>query len=113
MDNVVSLKVVREMKKATQEDPDYEAKILGADKLELLSEMMKFQEERTETGYLTPTMMVRGKILFKALEERAETFELRHLARSYRRHLKYELEAYYKTPLTPPEKNSPIKRKLK
>jgi hypothetical protein len=36
-------------------------------------------------------MMARGKYLFKALEERAETQELQLLARSYRRHLEHEM----------------------
>ena len=41
-------------------------------------------------------MMVRGQVLFKALEESAETQELRLLTRSYRRHLEFELTAYRK-----------------
>jgi hypothetical protein len=36
-------------------------------------------------------MMARGKHLFKALEERAETRELQLLAKSYRRHLEHEM----------------------
>jgi hypothetical protein len=93
MSNIVSLKAVREIKEA-ESDMEYKAKILGMDKLELLEEMVRFQEMRSAVGYLTPQMMIEGKILFKALEDSAETNELRMLTRSYRRHLEYELAAF-------------------
>lgn len=92
--NIVSLNAVRELKKAEQEDYAYQAKILSMDKMELLEEMIRFQEERSQLGQLTPGMMLRGRYLFKALEETAETQELRILTRSYRRHLEHELNAY-------------------
>ena len=94
MSNVVSIKAVRELKAAEDEDLAYRARILGMDKVELLEEMVRFQEERSRLGYLTLAMMMRGKVLFKALEENAETEELFLLTRSYRRHLEYELSAY-------------------
>lgn len=93
MSNIVSLKAVREIKDA-ESDIEYRAKILGMDKLELLEEMVRFQEERSRIGHLTPRMMIEGKILFKALEDSAETNELRILTRSYRRHLEFELAAF-------------------
>ena len=92
MSNIVSLKAVRDIKEA-EGDMAYHAKILGMDKLELLEEMVRFQEERSRVGHLTPQMMIQGKVLFKALEDSAETNELRMLTRSYRRHLEYELAA--------------------
>jgi hypothetical protein len=61
------------------------------DKVELLHEMMLFQKERSKLGYLTIQMMIHGQILFQALEENAETEDLRLLASSYRKHLKCEL----------------------
>jgi len=94
MNNVVSLKSVRELKTAEAEDHAYRAKILCMDKLELLEEMVRFQEERSSVGHLTLPMMLRGKVLFKALEDNAETQELLLLTRSYRRHLEYELHSY-------------------
>lgn len=97
MNNLVSLKAVRELRKARAEDPCYQARILVMGKIELLDEMMRFQAERSELGHLTPDMMIRGQILFKALEENAETEELRALTRSYRRHLKYELDEFLKS----------------
>lgn len=94
MSNVVSLKAIREVKQAEGEDDDYRLRILGMDKLALLEEMVRFQEERSRLGSLTPTMMIRGRVLFGALEGAAETRELKLLTRSYRRHLEYELAAY-------------------
>ena len=94
MNNIVSLQAARELKQAHHEDHAYRAQILSMDKLELLEEMIRFQEERSRIGSLSVAMMVRGKHLFKALEETAETQELRILTRSYRRHLEHELNAY-------------------
>jgi hypothetical protein len=94
MSIVVSIQAAREIKEAQAQDESYRLKILSFDKLELLEEMVRFQEERSRVGELTPTMMIRGKILFKALEETAETQELRLLTRSYRRHLEHELTAF-------------------
>ena len=90
MSKIVLLSAVRENKKNEQVDLEYQAKILGMDKLDLLEEMVRFQEERAGEGHLTPRLIAQGHVLFKALEESAETTELRNLARSYRRHLKYE-----------------------
>lgn len=94
MSNVISLVKVKKMKEAEAEDTAYHARILGLDKLGLLEEMVRFQEERTRIGELTPSMMIRGQLLFGALEKHAETEELHLLARSYRRHLEFELRAY-------------------
>jgi hypothetical protein len=94
MSKIISLKAAREIKDAENEDMAYRAMILSMDKLELLEEMVRFQEERSRLGTLTPAMMIRGKHLFKALEDSAETQELRILTRSYRRHLEFELRSY-------------------
>jgi len=91
---VVSLKAARELRRVEEEDLAYQAEILCMDKLELLEEMVRFQEERSEVGHLTPKMMVRGKHLFGALEKVAETKALRMLTGSYRRHLECELKEY-------------------
>src|SRR5215213_8194039 len=77
MSNVVSLDAVRQIRDAENDDMAYKAMILSMDKLELLEEMVRFQEERSRLGELTPAMMIRGKVLFKALEDSAETQELR------------------------------------
>jgi hypothetical protein len=91
LNNIVSLNSVREQKLAEKEDYAYHAKILSMDKLQLLEEMVRFQEERSQLGELSMQMMVRGKHLFKALELTAETEELKILTKSYRRHLEFEL----------------------
>ncbi len=100
MDNVIDFadrrkKFIRpkEPRLCAAEDA-YQHFIDGMDKLDLLEEMVRFQEWRSKEGQLTPEMMVKGRILFKALEESAETPELKLLTRSYRRHLDYELDSY-------------------
>jgi hypothetical protein len=101
MGNVISLQAIRELKESKTQDKAYEETIRLMNKLELLEEMVRFQEERTSLGHLSPSLMVRGRILFKALEHSAETQELRLLTRSYRRHLEYELAAFLKNPSQP------------
>lgn len=75
-----------------EEELTYRAHILGLTKVQLLEEMVTFQQKRTALEALTPHMMLQGKILFAALERSAETQELQLLARSYRRHLEQELQ---------------------
>lgn len=91
---IVSLSAVRHLRATHAEDLAYLARIQGMDKLELLEEMVRFQEQRTRLGQLTPQMMIQGKALFSALESSAETQQLRLLTRTYRRHLEHELKAY-------------------
>ncbi len=96
---IISIDSMRRMRRLQNQTPSddeyaYRARILGMDKLALLEEMVRFQQERSERGDLTVEMMGRGRYLFKALEEKAETEELRLLARSYRRHLDHELSEH-------------------
>jgi hypothetical protein len=90
-ENIINLSAERFSR--TKHDPQYETQIARMNKYELLEEMVRFQEERTAKGKLNLEMMVRGQILFRALELTSETSELRLLASSYRRHLEYEIEA--------------------
>jgi hypothetical protein len=94
---VIDLRARREIKKAETEDLAYKAKILTMSKVELLNEMVVFQEERSRQGVLSAELMVKGKILFAELEKVAETDALRALTRSYRRHLELEMKDYLKT----------------
>jgi hypothetical protein len=94
--NIYSLNAARELKRAEDEDFAYQAKILTMDKLELLNEMVRFQEERTQAGALDLPMIIRGRILFQALEKTAETEALASLTKSYRRHLDLELKEFMK-----------------
>lgn len=95
--NLRSLSAVREIKKAEDSSESYQIHIQGLDKFELLNEMIRYQEERTAIGQLTPGLMVRGRILFSALEIHAETEALRSLSGSYKRHLGYEIEEFLKS----------------
>lgn len=92
MAQVVSLKSYRELKDNEREELTYRARILCMSKVELLEEMVRFQEERKTIGELTPTLMIQGRHLFSELEKQADTQELKILSRSYRRHLEYELQ---------------------
>lgn len=94
MTNIISLRAYKALKDTdNDEELAYRAKLLSLSKVELLEEMVTFQEERKASGKLTHDMMIRGKHLFRALEESADTQELKILSRSYRRHLEYELTA--------------------
>ena len=73
------------------EDPYYQAKVNGMHMAELLEEMVAFHEKRSGKSPLSLTLMVRGRILFSALEAKASTRELRLLASSNRRHLEHEI----------------------
>ena len=83
-----------EARKASNEEQAFKRKILVMDKLALLEEMIRFQEERSSRGHLTLAMILKGRHLFKALEQHAETQELQILTSSYRKHLEFEYEAY-------------------
>jgi hypothetical protein len=96
-ENVINLLVERNKRGLVQHDPYYQVQINRMNKIELLEEMVRFQEERTAKGKLTLNMMVRGRILFRALETTSETDELRLLSSSYRRHLEHEIEEFLKT----------------
>ncbi|MBN22407.1 MAG: hypothetical protein CL678_14080 [Bdellovibrionaceae bacterium] len=90
--NIISLQAIREIKKASLANPGYYDRVAQMDKVALLEEMVRFQEERSKIGELTIDLIVRGKILFEFLSESAETEELQILSRSYLRHLHFELE---------------------
>lgn len=90
--NLVDLIAERNKRGTAKHDPYYQMQINRMGKIELLEEMVRFQDERSAKGALSLTMMVRGRILFRALESTAETDELRLLASSYRRHLEHEIE---------------------
>lgn len=93
MSNVVSLRAFKALRDTDAEELAYRARILSMEKVELLEEMVRFQEERKTVGTLTPSLMLRGRHLFRALEECADSQELKILSRSYRRHLEYEIAA--------------------
>lgn len=93
MSNIVSLRAFKALRDNNDEELAYHARILSMSKVELLEEMVRFQEERKTLGALTPSLMLRGRHLFRALEECADSQELKILSRSYRRHLEYEITA--------------------
>ena len=95
-ENVIDLSRERSRRGLTHHDPHYQLVINQMSKIELLEEMVRFQEQRSGQTSLPLSLMIRGKILFKALETNAETDELRMLASSYRRHLEHEIDHFQK-----------------
>lgn len=93
MGNVIQLNNYRSEETQRIEILTYHAKLLSFSKVELLEEMVRFQEERKAAGELSPSMMERGVILFRLLEKAADSQEMRILSRSYSRHLEYEIKA--------------------
>lgn len=89
---VIDFQKAKAKRSLETEDQQYQRYVSGLTRLELLEEMVRFQEARTKAGTLTMAMMIRGKILFTALELVAETDELRILAGSYKRHLDHEIQ---------------------
>ena len=92
IENVIDFSAERHKRQSVRQDPYYQSHINRMSKIELLEEMVRFQEERPAHIELSLTTMVRGQILFRALETHAETNELKLLASSYRRHLELEIE---------------------
>jgi hypothetical protein len=93
MSNVVSLRAFKALRQTDEHELAYQAKILSMSKVELLEEMVRFQERRKVVGFLTYELMIEGRHLFRALEETADSQELKILSRSYRRHVEYEIAA--------------------
>ena len=93
-DKILHLQALREVRKTEEAEAEYIKKIKVMDKVTLLDEMVRFQEDRSQTGHLTLSMIVRGKILFDLLEKQAETRGLQAITGSYRRHLEHELVHY-------------------
>ena len=89
MSNVFSL---RTYKPKSFNIIEYRAYIAKQDVVELLEEMVNFQTERSQKGYLTTDLILKGRILFKALRENCETKELYNLANSYLNHLEFEFK---------------------
>lgn len=89
MSNVVRL-FPKRVEKATV---DWAAQFDSMDMLELLEQMVGFQERRLGAGEFPPEMIAEGIALFGALERRAETIELRKLTGAYRKRLEEERDA--------------------
>lgn len=69
-------------------DVAYEKTVVEKPILNLLEDMVQFQEDRARKGTLDKADMQRGIILFGQIAKKASTPELRNLAGSYERHLR-------------------------
>lgn len=88
MGNVVSLVA---KKQAVIELREWASYIDSLDKLQLLEEMIKYQELRLREDRMSDLMIRQGQILFGALTQVAETKELRHMVIAYHCNLNLEL----------------------
>ena len=99
MGNVVCLDKARALRAVangtTQDDVEYRTRIAKMSGMFLLDEMLAFHEHK-KSNPITPFMLVRGIILFKALSERAYTPELREMTGAYHRQLERDLVALNK-----------------
>ena len=71
---------------------NYEDYYASMDAISLMEEMVRFQEERSMIGELTPSLINRGIPLFTAISQQCKTQELRLLSTSYLRHLQLEIK---------------------
>jgi len=88
MSNIVSLSSFRD----EFSNPTYSAKIAQMDRLELVNEVVNFNEERYMNGGLNKDLIVKGLILFKNMAENSATSNFREFARSYHKHLELEMQ---------------------
>lgn len=93
-EKVLHLQSLREVRKTEEAEAECIKRIRTMDKITLLDEMVRFQEERSKTGHLTLSMIVRGRVLFDLLEKQAETRGLQAITGAYRRHLEHEMVHY-------------------
>lgn len=78
---------------AIKNQDEYKAKINAMDKVELLEEMVRFQEERASNP-TTAKLITQGVILFDRIYNAAETQELKSLSRAITITLKLEAPRY-------------------
>jgi hypothetical protein len=92
------LNQITEAKRIKKECLIYEDKLKKMDRLDLLEEMVRYQEQRSNEKSLTLKIIYDGLALFKLISETCETPELRLLSQSYHRHLSDQLTYYLKRP---------------
>jgi len=74
---------------------EYERKVASMDKVTLLDEMIRFQDEQMKSREPSREQLIRGRILFQALLRTAETDELRKLSGDYKTRLEDEYKSSY------------------
>ncbi len=74
---------------------EYERKVASMDKVTLLDEMIRFQDEQMRSREPSREQLIRGRILFQALLRTAETDELRKLSGDYKTRLEDEYKSSY------------------
>lgn len=75
-------------------NPAYAAKIAKMDRLDLVNEVIHFNEERYINGGLNKDLIIRGLLLFKNMGENATTQNFKEFAMTYCKHLELELQVF-------------------
>src|ERR1700691_4110618 len=83
--NVLSIKGKLDINRARRDNADYQMKIAAMDKVKLLEEMVRFQEETlaVDNTLLPLDVIIRGLIVFNQLKDNCETAELKDLVSFY------------------------------
>jgi hypothetical protein len=93
---VVSIKAFREIKDQKNAHLEYQTQVAAMDKIQLLEEMTKLQDQRAKQKDLELSEMIKGVALFNMLHKTAETEALKELTRSYLRNLELQIRKYSK-----------------
>ena len=91
---VISICTKLAIKKAKQACDEYKAYIEAADKLELLEEMVDYNQYWDSVDTPDLHMIIKGMILFGVLKNRCETSELKDSVTFYYNLLEMELNNY-------------------
>jgi hypothetical protein len=76
-------------------NPAYEVKVAEMNKVTLLDEMIRYQDELMKSKEPSREQLIRGRILFQALLRSAETDELKKLSGDYKTRLEDEYKSNY------------------
>jgi hypothetical protein len=90
MADVFDFQAAKNKKENLLKDPFFQKYIDKMDIPQLLEEMIRYHEQKPKDKELVFSM-IRGIILFEALERKCFTEEVRLLAGSYKRHLQHEI----------------------
>ncbi len=69
----------------------YREELLIMPRIDLLQEMMKYQEEAEKLKTQPYPFLQKGSVLFSVIEFVAQTDDLRSIASAYRRHLDFQM----------------------
>jgi len=93
MGDVYDFQAAKNKKQNQNTDPLFQKQVDRMDRLQLMEEMIKYNDKRKESKDPNGLFwIIRGIILFTAIEHKCETNDMKALASSYRRHLQIQLD---------------------